>query len=147
MVRAVIEFKGELCLSCSGAVTPDYDLEGNQLQVLHEGGQLEALLFGITVTKDGGAAVFTWPDQQAAPLAFVSSLLKRGTDCLPSCLVQFMFTFIENTFFSARWWNSLSQANRTHLTALARIANPYYVNSNFISSNLIPWEVTNMLRQ
>jgi len=145
--RAVIDFKGELCISCSGAVTPDCDLEGNQLQVLHADIPLEALLFGITVTKDNGAAVFTWPDKQAAPRAFVNSLLKRDSDHLASFLVQFMFTFIENTFFSARWWECLSQAQRRHLAALAQIANPYYGNFDFVSSKIIPWEITNILLQ
>jgi hypothetical protein len=145
--RTVIEFKGELCISSTGAINPNRDLEGNRLQDLQEDLTLETLLFGMAATDDGGAAVFIWPDKEVAPRTFVESLLKNGGDRLPSFLVQFMFAFIENTFFSVRWWDSLSEIQRSHLAALAEIANPYYDTFPFMSSKMVPWKVTNILLQ
>lgn len=143
--NAVVEFDGDLCISCTGAISPDYDLEGNRLQVLHDDEHvLESLMFGMTATDAGGAAVFTWLKKDSAPGTFIKSLLQKKEDLLPSILVQFMFTYIENTFFSARWWDSLSELHQGHLAALARISNPYYGSFQFLPSQLVPWKITNI---
>jgi hypothetical protein len=142
---AVVKFDGDLCIGCTGSMTPDHDLEGKRLQTLHDDSTpLESLLFGMAVTDAGGAAVFTWSDKEAAPRAFVDSMLKNSADQLPSILVQFMFTYIENTFFSGRWWDSLSNLHQGHLAALARISNPYYGSFQFLQSKLVPWKITNI---
>jgi hypothetical protein len=142
---AIVEFDGNLCISCTGVMNPDYDLEGHRLQVLHDDEHvLESLMFGMAATDAGGAAVFTWLKKDPAPEAFIKSLLQKKEDLLPSILVQFMFTFIENTFFSARWWDSLSETHQDHLAALARISNPYYGSFQFLPSKLVPWKITNI---
>jgi hypothetical protein len=141
---AIVEFDGDLCISCTGAMTPDYDLDGNRLQTLHDDRTLESLLFGMAVNDTGGAAVFTWSDKASAPARFVKSLLKNPADQLPSIVVQFMLTFIENSFFSARWWGSLSEIHQSHLAALAAISNPYYGTFRFLTSKLVPWKITNI---
>jgi len=142
--RAVTEFTGNLCVSSTGLINPNRDLDGNELQVLHQHAPLEALLFGMAATNEGGAVVFTWPEKLVAPHAFVTSLLKRKK-YLPGLLVQFVFSFIENTFFSERWWQSLTDTERRHLTELAGIANAYYDPFEFISSKMVPWEITKVV--
>jgi hypothetical protein len=143
---AIVEFDGDLCITCTGAMNPDYDLEGNRLQVLHDDEHvLESLMFGMAAREAGGAAVFTWLRKDPAPEAFIKSLLQKKEGLLPSILVQFMFTFIENTFFSARWWDSLSGMHQGHLATLARISNPYYGSFQFLQSKLVPWKITRIL--
>lgn len=139
---AIVEFEGDLCISCAGAMTPDYDLGGNRLQTLHDDRTLDSLLFGTAVTDTGGAAVFTWSDKASASESFMTTLLNRTTDQLPGILVQFMLTYIENSFFSAKWWDSLSELHQSHLAALAEISNPYYDAFHFLNSKLVPWKVT-----
>ena len=144
--RAVIEFAGDLCVSSTGSINPNRVLNGNELQALHDDAPLEALLFGIAATSEGRAAVFTWPENQIAPRTFVTSLLNYEK-YLPGILVQFMFAFIENTFFSERWWNSLSDTERRHLSGLARIANAYYDPFEFISSKMVHRKITKVVLQ
>ena len=87
----------------------------------------------------------TWPTGQDAPRAFIQSLINQGENRLASLLVQFMFAYIENTVFSRLWWESLSEFNRSHLSSLARISNPYYTDIPFLNFKLVPWEITNVL--
>jgi len=124
--RTVINFKGPLSVASTGAVSPNRDLDGNELKVLHNPDALaEELLFGIVATEDGGAAVFLCRADDKAPQIFVECLLRQeGRLC--SLIVQFAFAYIENTFFSKGWWDSLSDADRQHLASLAWISNAYY---------------------
>jgi hypothetical protein len=74
----------------------------------------------------------------------MDSLLKNRAEQLPSIIVQFMFTYIENTFFSAQWWDSLSETHQNHLATLAKISNPDYDSFRFLRSKLVPWKVTDV---
>jgi hypothetical protein len=111
--RVVIRFRGELCVASTGAVSPNRDIRGNQLQVLHDPhSEIQELPFGIVTTHDGGAAVFCWRASEPIPGLFVKSLLAKKRERLPHLLVQFIFAYIENTYFSETWWDSLSEVNR-----------------------------------
>jgi hypothetical protein len=144
--RTVITFRGDICIASTGVVSPNCDFDGQQLQTLHDlDASMDSLLCGVAATSEGGAIVLTWPTAQDAPRAFVQSLIKQGENRLASLLVQFMFAYIENTVFSRLWWESLSEFNRSHLSALAGISNPYYTDIPFLNFKLVPWEITNVL--
>lgn len=141
--HAIVSFRGDLCLASTGTLSPNVDLDGRRLQVLHDvGAHQESLPFGLVATSDGGAVVFIWRPGEAAPQLFLESLFRKGNQNLPSLLVQVLFAYVENTYFSARWWESLPVAPRDHLTALAGIANPYYTDIHYSLSTLVPWEIT-----
>lgn len=145
--RAVVNFRGELCVASTGAVSPNRDFENQQLQVLHDReAEMQELPFGIVATPEGGAAVFLWKSGQAAPEAFVDSLLRKGNERLPSLIVQFMFAYIENTYFSDEWWWSMPQIHRDHLESLAAISNAYYADFNYSYWRFVPWEVLSVVR-
>jgi hypothetical protein len=60
-------------------------------------------------------------------------------------IVQFAFAYIENTFFSKVWWDSLSDVDRQHLASLAWISNAYYEHFTYsYSRRTVPWEVMNI---
>ena len=70
--RTIINFTGPLCVASTGAISPNHDFDGKQLQVLHDPDQrIQELLFGIVSSSDGGAAVFLCRSEEAAPRAFV----------------------------------------------------------------------------
>lgn len=143
--RAIIRFNGPLCVASTGAVSPDRTIDGVSLQVLHElETPIEELPFGVVTAPNGGAVVFVWRACERAPRQFVESLLKTETRKLASLLVQFMFAYVENTYFSAQWWESLSESARQHLNALAAISNPYYTLFPYLPLELVPWEITNV---
>jgi hypothetical protein len=77
--RTVVYFKGPLSVASTGAVSPNRDLDGNELQVLHNPDALaEELLFGVVATEDGGAAVFLCRSDETAPQSLSVCCAMRG---------------------------------------------------------------------
>jgi hypothetical protein len=144
--NVVIRFRGDICVATIGAVSPNKDLEGKPLQTLHNhDDEMQELMFGIVATAEGGAGVFTWRDGDAAPKACVESLLAKGRTRLPHLLAQFIFAYIENTYFSDTWWNSLSPADQHQIERLAGMGNAYYTDFTYSPSlTLVPWELTDV---
>jgi len=141
--RAIIRFNGPLCVASTGVVSIDRTVDGVSLQALHDlQTPIEELPFGVVTTTDGGAVVFLWRGCERAQRLFVESLLKNETRKLASLLVQIMFAYVENTYFSSQWWESLSEFARQHLNALAAISNPYYTAFQYLPLKLVPWEIT-----
>jgi len=106
--------------------------------------QQESLALGVVATPDGGAVVLTWPESHTAPRLFVESMLSRGIERLPSLLVQFIFAYVENTYFSGHWWDLLPDGDRQHLASLAEISNAYYTDFLYISAPFVRWQITNV---
>lgn len=75
----------------------------------------------------------------------MQSLLSNSRQRIANILVQFMFAYIDNTYFSAAWWESLSEVNRIHLTALAEMSNAYYTDFSYEPAIFVPWQVTDIL--
>jgi hypothetical protein len=144
--KAVISFRGNVSVASIGAVSPNKDFEGTALQTLHNReSEIEELMFGIVATSDGGAGVFAWRDCDSAPGAFVENLLSKDKSQLPHLLVQFIFAYIENTYFSEAWWSSLSEADQLQIETLAGMGNPYYTDFSYSPSlSLVPWELTDV---
>ncbi|MGH9629267.1 MAG: hypothetical protein ACRD7E_13185, partial [Bryobacteraceae bacterium] len=137
-----IRFEGPLSVVSTGAVTPNLDLTGESLQTLHDvNAPVEPLFFGMSASDSEGTAVFGWRSEHAAPQRFVKSLLDRDHDRLPDSIVQFMFAYIENTYFSSDWWESLNARQREAVAADAVNPNPYYVPPPFDGDALVPWRI------
>lgn len=144
--RTVVYFNGPLSIASTGAISLNRDLEGRELQVLHDPSAVtQELLFGILAVENGGAAVFLCRDNEAIPQRFIESLLKQERERLCSLIAQFAFVYIENTFFSKMWWDSLSEVDRKHMATLAWVANAYYEDFSYSKSRgIVPWEIMNV---
>jgi hypothetical protein len=144
--RVVIDFKGPLCIASTGAVSPNRDLFGIQLQTLDDpNAQVQELLFGIVATARGGAAVFLCRADEEIPQTFVQSILRQDQKRIGSLIAQFVFVYIENTYFSREWWTSLSDINRKQMTSLAWTSNAYEERFHYSpSSKIVPWEIVNV---
>lgn len=144
--RLVVRFAGQLCVASTGVVSPDRDLDGRQLQVLHDPDprKQETLLYGVDATNDGGAVVLVWPSHQRAPARFVASLVARGPEVLPGLLVQFMFAFVENTYFSGHWWESLGEKQKGKIVELAHLENAYYAPFAYGEGSFVPWQTVDV---
>lgn len=58
---AVIHFEGRLSIASTGAPTPNYDLNGQRLQVLHDvSTDVQPLYYATVAETNGGAFVFMW---------------------------------------------------------------------------------------
>lgn len=141
--RFVATFRGNLCVASTGGVAPNRDLDGHELQVLHDSdpAKQETMLCSVVTADDGVAVVLTWPTAQGAPRRWVESVLARGRHKLASYLVQFMFAYLENTYFSFDWWTSLGDADRRHVGNLGCMWNAYYEQFEYRDVALVPWEL------
>jgi hypothetical protein len=146
---ACLEFEGELCIATCGAPTPTIDLEGNQLQVLHDpNDQLQHLYLSVVACPTGVAVVFGWRKTFTAPERMVQSLLKLPEPLIGSYIVQYIFAHLENTCFSQTWWNTLAQSQQRHIRSLAGISNPYYDEylPAYSQEVLVPWKLASLRR-
>jgi hypothetical protein len=143
--RLFITFEGPLCVVSTGVPTPNRDFAGNELQRLHDvNSRLQPLYFGPVRTEKGGVWVFLWRPEDDAPRRFLEDFRQFPRERLPGMLAQFMFAYVENTFFAADWWMSLSESVQEHLGTLARMGNPYYDNWQYIPNVVVPWSITNV---
>jgi hypothetical protein len=139
--RMIISFKGDLCVATAGVVSPNRGLDGRNLQTLHETvAQQQPLLIGIVATDVGGEIVLIWRTGEAAPRAFIDDLLSLPSNNLSNVMVQVIFAYIGNTYFSHKWWTSLSEANRSKLANLARMTNAYYTEFVYSTGRFVHWD-------
>jgi hypothetical protein len=145
LASVIIWFSGELCLASTGAMTPNQDLYGNILQRLElVNNDLQPLFCSLVATSNGGALVFCWPRTASAGERFVTSLIEKGGEDLPSFLVQFLCLFLENTYFSPKWCTSLSELQKRQIEGLATTSNAYRGRINFARSRFVPWQTLNV---
>jgi hypothetical protein len=76
-----------------------------------------------------------------APTRFVGDLRTLPLTDLPGILVQFMFAYLENTYFGAEWWNSLKREQQRIVTALALMPDAYYGQWGYEKGVTVPWDV------
>ena len=135
-----IRFDGTPCVVSTGVVTPYRTLSGKSLQLLHDPSATIQRLY-VGVVRDGlvGGVVFAWRPEDRVPEEFVGELRALPNESLPGMVVQFMFAYIENTYFSATWWNSLSSDQKNHIWQLAKMGNPYYDPWEYTPNLAVPW--------
>lgn len=144
-----LEFEGELCIATCGASTPTIDLDGNQLQVLHDPkDQLQHLYLSVVACPTGVAVVFGWKKTFTAPERMVQSLLQLPEALLGTYIAQYIFAHLENVCFSLAWWSRLSQTEQHHVRFLAGISNPYYAQNlpTYSQKIIVPWKLASLHR-
>jgi hypothetical protein len=139
----VISFDGDISVASTGVVGPDFDIHGNRLQNLDDlSKDIEGLMFGVVSTVTGGAFVFSWPSDFKICTQFVESLLSESQTDMPSLLIEFMFGYVENTYFSKAWWDSLDKTKQTRISMLANTPVQYGHYINYSRMNFVNWRIT-----
>lgn len=140
-----VVFEGPLCVASTGVPTPNRDLSGATLQTLHDPeSALQPLYVGVVPCQNGGIVVLTWRPDDSAAARIARDLEERNRRDLPGAVVQFIFAHVENTYFSAVWWESLSRSVQIHVARLARMGNPYYERWTYLHEPIVPWRVKNV---
>lgn len=143
--RLFISFEGPMCIVSTGVPTPNRSFSGEELQRLHDlNSRLQPLYFGPVPTAQGGVWVFLWRPNDDAPRKLMEDFQRIHRDHLPGRLAQFMFAYVENTFFAEDWWTSLDGIVQEHLGQLARMGNPYYNDWQYRPDAVVPWRVTSV---
>lgn len=144
---AVISFDGDISVVSTGIVSPDFDVNGNRLQNIADfSKEVEALTFGVVSTVTGGAFVISWLSKFKICSNFVNLLLSAPIDKIPSLLVEFMFAYVENTYFSKTWWDLLDQSKRDRLTHLATLFSGYGGFWRYSRIKFTNWQITNITK-
>jgi hypothetical protein len=138
----VLWFSGPFSLATSGAISPNRDLDGVELQNwTRRMSEQESMSFSIVAVESGGAVILTWPAGARAPQRFVDRLL-RDQEAALSLLVQFLFRHVHNVYFSESWWASLRPTQKVFVRKLASLtsAEAYFGELDFRSQTwLVPW--------
>lgn len=104
----VIQFSENPHLLFSGCIYPEFDFDGNVLQILGIEDVLDGISVNAIATPQGGAVVFQWCDKSHVNEKLFFSLLKIPKDKLANAITQFVFESFENLFMSPDWWDGLS---------------------------------------
>lgn len=133
-------FKGDLCITSSGALHTEFDFRGKQLMDMWDlNVDAEMLSHSIMATDDGGAIVFTWPADEKSPASVVSTFDEVADEDKGDIFVQYCFLNSENTYFSKAWWEQLGQSRQEQLKRFA--AALFYEGGAFVANQdrLVDW--------
>jgi hypothetical protein len=134
----VISFQGKLSAVSTGMITPIYLPSGSILQDYHAK-FLQNLFFGIATNNNKHFIIIHWPKEFNLINKYVMSILDLKGESLPSFLVQKMFYFVENTYFSEVWWRKLDSKTKDYLTSLAYEPFAYNKPLNFKNLKIVDW--------
>ena len=107
----IIEFEAPPSVMCSGAVYPEQDFNGVELQDI---GNLsitpDLLSFASFYGGEHGAVVFSWlSESNPTCRTFIESLNGISDEYVTGALLRFFFTHCENIHINPDWWKSLPQ--------------------------------------
>lgn len=145
---ATIFFDGDISVASTGAVMPDFDLNGNRIQFIEDlSKDIDGLTFGVLATSTGGAFTFSWPAKNRICNQFVKEVITLPHPELASFLVEFMFAYVENTYFSESWWNSLSETKKRKISSLASTPVMYGMHPKYSKQTYTNWQITSITKR
>jgi hypothetical protein len=140
--RLLVSFQGSVSVVSTGVPTPNRDLSGKEIQVLHDPDRrVQPLYLALVPSVEGGVVTFMWRPEDPAPAKLMADLEKLPGEQMSSIIVQLMFAYVENTYFSSAWWNLLSARTQSHIANLARMGNPYYEDWTYLYQSIVPWRI------
>ena len=138
-----IVVSGGLSIASTGAISPNYSISGNKLQLLENmTTDVQLLAFGTDVSERGASIVFLWLSEDEAPKRYIEEVLCLPREFIPQFLCQFFFVHCENTYFSPAWWSSLAVSEKEAVKKMVANVNPYYSPHRY-RKNLVavPWKM------
>lgn len=111
----IIEYDEAPHILYSGAIYPEYDFKGNELQDLTSRGVMEGISINAIATQTGGAVIFQWNGVGDINQRLVGSLYSLPPNSWASLLTQFAFESLENLYISPDWWDQLPLQSKNSL--------------------------------
>ena len=150
-VRAyIIEFETAPPVMCSGAVYPEQDFGGVELQdVADIRNTPDLLCFTSFHGGERGAVVFSWlAESDRTCRTFVESLRAISDEFVTAALSRFFFTHCENVHIEPDWWESLSEETRNAVIERVTVnANPFKARPKAVLTDdgvaYNPWPIVN----
>lgn len=110
----IIELSSPASVLCSGAIVPDLDFNNRKLKNLFDINEsAEHLFFNIINYDNRGLCVFSWIKKPETEYfyGFIRTLMQRKKR-ISDNLINFIFSYFENTFFSPMWWDRLTDVQK-----------------------------------
>lgn len=111
----IIEYDEVPHILYSGAIYPEYDFNGNELQDLTSSKIMEGIAINAIATQTGGAVIFQWNGVGNINQRLVGSLYGLTPKSWASLLTQFAFETLENLYISPDWWDQLPLLSKNSL--------------------------------
>jgi hypothetical protein len=134
-----VRFGGPLAVVSTGAPCPNNSLPKWRSQNFHNDAPIERVYVNVVTTEVGGAVVLSYRSEAHDMRVFIEELQRVDSSHLPAILVQLMFAYLENTYFSAEWWDTLNPAEKEHVAILAVRTEPYYTPWEYWRGLHVPW--------
>ncbi|MBC8642259.1 hypothetical protein IAG25_36270 [Caballeronia sp. EK] len=104
-----ITFDSVLPFVASGAFLPEFDFNGNPIQILGTKSEVDEVAFNVTVLENVTVGVFGWWGKPQGPAhRFVDSFVSLPDEAKLTVLAACAFEYLENLYLRESWWNSLS---------------------------------------
>ena len=115
-------FADVLPVVACGAISPEYDFVGNNLQsLLRLDSPIEQSAFNLTSVDGESIAIFGWLDNAGPAEQLAASFRRIPTAAKANAAVSFAFAYLENTMMRPSWWEALPDVIRReafeHFTA------------------------------
>lgn len=139
-----IVMEGPLSVASTGALPPCWSLKGEQLQGFENPHQTQWLSFGIDINKETNkvSIVFLWSNEDTASEKYIESLKDLDNQELAEFLIQILFAYCENTYFSEAWWSSLTDDDRLFLCKLTMNSAPVCFFPQYdLNRMMAPWRI------
>lgn len=140
-----IEFSGMQMMAACGAISPDFDVNGNSIQRLYRMDN-SVQHMAINILNDGDKIIFSllWPRHFEKCEIFSRSLVRLPEPDIVKKVVAITFGYLENVYFSDEWWSGLGEEEKREVFSLAKsifytIETP---NLSFVPND---WTINNLI--
>lgn len=115
-----IEIKGENILAACGAISPDFDVSGRKIQsIINLQQTYEHMSISLINERNKIIFIMFWPKSYTKIANFVNSLCELTHQEIIKNIFAMTLGYLENVYFSEKWWLSLSDQQKKEISILA----------------------------
>jgi hypothetical protein len=121
-----VKFEDILPVVSCGAISPEYDFAGNDIQnILRSSQPIEHMAFNLTSLGNESVVIFGWVDQHGPAKHLASSFRALPPHEKANATVQFAFEYVENTMIRPSWWDNLSEMQKNNVLKHLMAGHPF----------------------
>jgi hypothetical protein len=112
-----VMFSSALPIVACGALLPEFDFNGNTLQIITRGESVfEHLCFNLTVVGGKSVAVLGWTGRPQGPAEqFIDSFRGLSKDTVANAAFHIACEHLENTYLRPSWWEAQTTSAKEYL--------------------------------
>ncbi len=140
--HAIFFFEGSLSVASVGTFSPNRSLNGTEIQVMHDiNTPQQPVVLSVVATDVGCAVILFWKIGHDVVSGFTQEVIDTQPKDVSGLLIQLMFAYLSNTYFSEKWWKWISSAAKQQIASLAQISNAYYTDFGYETFKFADWKL------